>query len=216
MGNIESSIDCIRREFPEVSIQRKGAQVIFEGRFILRGKYKGFVMEAAPRLKIIMNNNYPDIPPEVFDVDNAIDYDHKFKDGALCVATPIDISLGLLNSKSISDYINLFLIPYFISFKYWKQSGKKKDIYGDRSHGYEGYIETLADFFDLSYSDKNKVILLLAWAAKIKKFKKLFSKEQQPLLIKKYITKIERLRRIGFDNLKKYYKDIIKTVNFIE
>ncbi|MEL3901041.1 MAG: hypothetical protein P1P67_11065, partial [Treponema phagedenis] len=83
-------------------------------------------------------------------------------------------------------------------------------------HGYEGYIETLTDFFDLSYSDKNKVILPLAWAAKIKKFKKLFSKEQQPLLIKKYITKIERLRRIGFDNLKKYYKDIIKTVNFIE
>lgn len=204
MGAIEPSIDFIQNEFPEVSIHKEDAQLIFEGRFILRGKHKDFVMETAPKLKLIMHKDYPHILPTVIDVDNVIDYDHKFEDKSLCVATPIDISLGLLNSLNISDYINGFLIPYFISYEYWKQSGKKIDIYGDRSHGYKGIIESLADFFNVDCRDEKKILLLFAWAARINKFKKLFPKEQHHNLIKKHCRKIEMLRKLGIGELKRF------------
>ena len=119
MAIIDESIDFIHQTFPEVAIRQEASSVIFEGRFILRGRYKDFIMEAAPRLKLVMDNNYPHILPKVFDIDDIIVYDHKFQDKSLCLATPIDIRLRLLSSKNISDYIEGFLIPYFISYKYY-------------------------------------------------------------------------------------------------
>ena len=208
MAFIDESIDFIHQTFPEVAIRQEASSVIFEGRFILRGRYKDFIMEAAPRLKLVMDNNYPHILPKVFDINDTILYDHKFQDKSLCLATPIDIRLRLLSSKNISDYIEGFLIPYFISYKYWEQSGQKIDIYGDRSHGKKGIIESLADFFNLEGNDEITIRLLFSWAAKINKFKKLIPKENQDNFIKKYSSQISKLRKLGIFELRKYFKYI--------
>ena len=208
MAIIDESIDFIHQTFPEVAIRQEASSVIFEGRFILRGRYKDFIMEAAPRLKLVMDNNYPHTLPEVFDVDNAVSYDHKFQDNTLCLATPIDIKLRLLSSKNISDYIEGFLIPYFISYKYWEQSGQKIDIYGDRSHGKKGIIESLADFFNLECNDEITIHLLFSWAAKINKFRRLVPKENQDNFIKKYSNQISKLRKLGIFELREYFKYI--------
>lgn len=208
MAIIDESIDFIHQTFPEVAIRQEASSVIFEGRFILRGRYKDFIMESAPRLKLMMDNNYPHILPKVFDINDTIFYDHKFQDKSLCLATPIDIRLRLLSSKNISDYIEGFLIPYFISYKYWEQSGQKIDIYGDRSHGKKGIIESLADFFNLEGNDEIRIRLLFSWAAKINKFKKLVPKENQDNFIKKYSNQISKLRKLGIFELRKYFKYI--------
>lgn len=208
MAIIDESIDFIHQTFPEVAIRQEASSVIFEGRFILRGRYKDFIMESAPRLKLVMDNNYPHILPKVFDINDTIFYDHKFQDKSLCLATPIDIRLRLLSSKNISDYIEGFLIPYFISYKYWEQSGQKIDIYGDRSHGKKGIIESLADFFNLESNDEIRMRLLFSWAAKINKFKKLVPKENQDNFIKKYSNQISKLRKLGIFELRKYFKYI--------
>lgn len=208
MAIIDESIDFIHQTFPEVAIRQEPSFVIFEGRFVLQGKYKNFVMEAAPRLKLVMDTNYPHILPEVFDIDNAVSYDHKFQDNTLCLATPIDIKLRLLSSNNISDYIDNFLIPYFISYKYWEQSGKRIDIYGDRSHGKKGFLESIADFFNIDYKDEITILLLFSWAAKVNKFKKLIPKEKQYSFIKKYSNQISKLRRLGILELRKYFKYI--------
>ena len=208
MAIIDESIDFIHQIFPEVAIRQEASSVIFEGRFILRGRYKDFIMEAAPRLKLVMDNNYPHILPKVFDINDTILYDHKFQDKSLCLATPIDIRLRLLSSKNISDYIEGFLIPYFISYKYWEQSGQKFDIYGDRSHGKKGIIESLADFFNLEGNDEIRIRLLFSWAAKINKFKKLVPKENQDNFIKKHSNQISKLRKLGIFELRKYFKYI--------
>jgi len=205
---IDESIDFICQTFPEVAIHQESLSVIFEGRFVLQGKYKNFVMEAAPRLKLVMDTNYPHILPKVFDIDNAVSYDHKFQDNTLCLATPIDIKLRLLSSNDISDYIDKFLIPYFISYKYWEQSGQKIDIYGDRSHGKKGIIESLADFFNLECNDEITIHLLFSWAAKINKFRRLVPKENQDNFIKKYSNQISKLRKLGIFELRKYFKYI--------
>lgn len=208
MAIIDESIDFIHQTFPEVAIRQEASSVIFEGRFILRGRYKDFIMEAAPRLKLVMDNNYPHILPKIFDINDTILYDHKFQDKSLCLATPIDIRLRLLSSKNISDYIEGFLIPYFISYKYWEQSGQKIDIYGDRSHGKKGIIESLADFFNLEDNDEIRIRLLFSWAAKINKFKKLVPKENQDNFIKKHSNQISKLRKLGIFELRKYFKHI--------
>ena len=208
MAIIDESIDFIHQTFPEVAIRQEASSIIFEGRFILRGRYKDFIMEAAPRLKLVMDTHYPHTLPEVFDVDNAVSYDHKFQDNTLCLATPIDIKLRLLSSKNISDYIEGFLIPYFISYKYWEQSGQKIDIYGDRSHGKKGIIESLADFFNLECNDEITIHLLFSWAAKTNKFRRLVPKENQDNFIKKYSNQISKLRKLGILELRKYFKYI--------
>ena len=126
MGNvaIENSKLSIKDNFPEVSIQETNTEIIFEGRFILHAKKGTFEIHEAPLLKIVMNKNYPNILPVCYDLSNKINYDHVFQDGSLCVSTLLDLAITLKGSISIQDYIDKFIIPYFLSYRYWQKTGK--------------------------------------------------------------------------------------------
>ena len=61
-----------------------------------------------------MNKDYPNILPVCYDLSNKINYDHVFQDGSLCVSTLLDLAITLKDSVSIQDYIDKFIIPYFL------------------------------------------------------------------------------------------------------
>ena len=205
MGIIEDSISYIRETYPEVLISDEKDYIVFEGRFVIEAEHDDFKIHIAPRLRIRFPKNYPQEFPITFDVDNKITYDHKFTDGKLCLATEIDIIANLRYSKNISDYIEKFLIPYFISFEYWKETGI--DIFGDRSHGIEGIFESLKEFLELPKATNDELYFLLCWAAKINKFERAANnKIEQSELKSRYSIKIAKLRKLGIHFLKKQIK----------
>lgn len=65
----------------------------------------------------------------------------------------------LKDSKSISDYIDKFLVPYFISYEYWKERGV--DVFGDRSHGIEGIFESIKEFLEFPKAINEELYFLL-------------------------------------------------------
>ncbi len=96
-----------------------------------------------------MTNDYPVSQPICYDVEKCIFYDHVNPDNSLCLSTEIDIAIKLKNSTSISDYINELVIPYFLSFEFWKKYNI--DIFGDYSHGGKGIIESIKDYLNSTY-----------------------------------------------------------------
>lgn len=205
MGNvtIENSKLFIKDNFPEVSIQETNTEIIFEGRFILHAKKGTFEIHEAPLLRIIMNKDYPNILPVCYDLSNKINYDHVFQDGSLCVSTLLDLAITLKDSISIQDYIDKFIIPYFLSYRYWQKTGK--DLNGDRSHGTKGIFESLREYLSCNLSDE-ELLILLCWASKSKKFKQCVPKQLQEKFKTKYIIYVRKLRTLGINYLRLQYQ----------
>lgn len=212
MGNvtIENSKLFIKDNFPEVSIQETNTEIIFEGRFILNARKENFEIHEAPLLKIVMNKNYPNILPVCYDLSNKINYDHVFQDGSLCVSTLLDLAITLKDSISIQDYIDKFIIPYFLSYRYWQKTGK--DLNGDRSHGAKGIYESLREYLSCNLSDE-ELLILLCWASKLKKFKRCVPKQLQEKFKTKYIIYVHRLRTLGINYLRLQYQILSVTLS---
>jgi hypothetical protein len=174
---------------------------------LIEAQYDGFIVETAPLLELFVPNDYPLGLPKANDVDNVITYDHKFTNGNLCVSTIFDLQLKLKSSKCISDYVDNFLIPYFISYEYWKKC--HKDIFGDRGHGIKGVFESIQDFLEIPKDDFSLFKLIICWASQIKKFKKCISKSSQLSFRGKYSAKVAVLRSLGILRLKAIYKLIV-------
>lgn len=205
MGNvaIENSKLFIKDNFPEVSIQETNTEIIFEGRFILHAKKGTFEIHEAPLLKIVMNKDYPRSLPVCYDLTGKIKYDHVFLNGALCVATQLDLAITLKDSVSIQDYLDKFIIPYFLSYRYWQKT--EKDLNGDRSHGAKGIFESLQEYLSCNLSDE-ELLILLCWASKLKKFKRCVPKCMQKKFQNYYLIYLHKLRFLGINYLRKQFK----------
>ena len=212
VGNvtIENSKLFIKDNFPEVSIQETNTEIIFEGRFILNARKENFEIHEAPLLKIVMNKDYPKSLPVCYDLTGKIKYDHVFLNGALCVATQLDLAITLKDSVSIQDYLDKFIIPYFLSYRYWQKTGK--DLNGDRSHGAKGIYESLREYLSCNLSDE-ELLILLCWASKLKKFKRCVPKQLQEKFKTKYIIYVHRLRTLGINYLRLQYQILSVTLS---
>ena len=139
-----------------------------------------------------------------------IKYDHVFLNGALCVATQLDLAITLKDSVSIQDYLDKFIIPYFLSYRYWQKTGK--DLNGDRSHGAKGIYESLREYLSCNLSDE-ELLILLCWASKLKKFKRCVPKQLQEKFKTKYIIYVHRLRTLGINYLRLQYQILSVTLS---
>ena len=155
-------------------------------------------------MELFVPKNYPLNLPWVKDVDDVITYDHKFSNGNLCVSTVFDLQLKLKDSKCISDYIDGFLIPYFISYEYWKEN--HKDIFGDRDHSIAGVFQSIQEFLGVPRDNFSLFETLICWASRSKKFKRFIPLASQSFYIRKYSRKIGILRQLGILRIKAIYK----------
>jgi len=175
-----------------------------------------FIQQAlsiAPRLLIILPINYPNELPLVFETEGKIKNDHVMFDGGLCLATEFDLRVGLCDSKSIKDYIDKFLIPFFISDYSWRT--KREYVFGDRSHGVAGFYQSIADYFKLKEINKDCIQNILRWSIRERSFKTIFSDDSERLKVKnKYSLRIGVFRKVGILNIKKIYKALISMKEF--
>lgn len=193
----------IKENYPELKIENNDRNYVISGRFIISAKYKNELINIAPRIIMILPNNYPNLLPQVFETEGKYKNEHKFDNGALCVATPFDLLIELTNSKNISDYIHKFLIPYFISIVIYKRKGYY--IYGDREHGVKGFSKSIADYFKIKDYNSEFILQIFQWCSKRKKFKRIpFTNHYE--IERKYNLQISILRNVGIPNLRRICK----------
>jgi hypothetical protein len=97
--------------------------------------------------------------PYVYDVGKKIkrNYEHRYSDGRLCLATDIEQLLFIRNTKSICLWIEKYIESYYISYEYFQKYG----IYpfGQYSHGKQGIVEFYEKYFNLD-NEKNSLNII--------------------------------------------------------
>ena len=209
---LENSIAYMTKNHPFLKIKEKDGSVFFEGRMYIVAQSVNpvFKIQICPKIRLSININGRGIPSCVY-LGESQDYPHINKDGTLCVATDFDIMFRLQNSVCISDYIERFLKPFFLSFEYWKKTGKP--LFGERSHGTQGIIESIKEYTNSHKLTNDDVVLLLAWAADRVKFKRIIPKEKQSVFLSRYQNKIAKLRKMDGFFLWGLYENIVNERN---
>ncbi len=210
MGNIiQDSIVYVKSNYPEVSISKYESIIVFKGRFVIRASYKDFNIDIAPKLEICLPTNYPNMLPQVRELSGKYVNEHLLDNGNLCVATEFDQITQLCNSKTIGDYFDKFLIPFFISLQFNKERGYY--IFGDRKHGVDGIYQSLADYFNLYDFKNNDVLKLLQWLAKIERFRKIYPNHLHRYKVsRRFSSKIGNLRKKNIIALKVFARNLSK------
>ncbi len=108
-------------------------------------------------VEIIFFSDYPDTPPNAKETGGKIPADfHKYPDGDLCLAAPLEIRKQFNRRPDLLGFIEHLLVPYLSSY-----SHKLKYYYlpyGELSHGGVGIAESYRELLD-SYKIKFDVSL---------------------------------------------------------
>ena len=109
-------------------------------------------------IAIHIPNSYPDTLPRVFETGGKIDalYEHKFRDGSLCLAVPAEQGLVFRREPSLLGFATNLVVPYLYGYCYSREYGAHP--FGERSHG-GGIVEYFAEIFQLS-NDLNALIVV--------------------------------------------------------
>ncbi|MBD5441262.1 MAG: hypothetical protein HDR33_09685 [Treponema sp.] len=197
-------INYVVKRFPEVSTINERGNLLFSGYFIIEARHGSFNIHIAPKLELLINRNFPQVLPVVYDKEDYVENFHKNSDGSLCLATEIDMLLGVVSGK-IEDYFDKFLIPYFLSYEYFKKYGIP--LFGERKHGIDGIFQSLSDYFDIDLNKNYDFIFnLFLWTSKKQKFSKIFRNHEERKKALRYSEKVKKLRSLGIIYLRKNYR----------
>lgn len=114
---------------------------------------------------IVLPNGYPEIAPKVFDFYNIIPKDknnrfHINQDNSLCLTHPIKLYQFYNKNTKLKEFVEKLVIPFYYSFFYYKETQKMP--YGEYSHGLQGHIEAVKEYFKLDEnSDVEKIYSIL-------------------------------------------------------
>ena len=98
-------------------------------------------------LELKIPHSYPDSLPRVKETGGRIvaEYEHRFQDGTLCLAVPIEQRRIFFEQPTILGFVNKLVIPYLYGYSYWEKHGRHP--FGEAAHGHDGilrhYVDTL-------------------------------------------------------------------------
>lgn len=114
-------------------------------------------------VKISVASNFPKSAPVIEELGGRIprtgDY-HVNPDGTLCLGSPIRLLKIASEHPTLSDFIEICLVPHLYASSYKLQHGGNF-IFGELAHGNQGEIEDYEDLFQL----KGKTAVLNALKA---------------------------------------------------
>lgn len=107
---------------------------------IVRGKF---------RIEIIVTKKFPKEVPIVKEINEEIPINfHKNDTKTLCLGIETEMKIFLQNTPNLLKFVNSFVIPYFYSFKLWRDTGKIP--FGERAHSIEGIVEFYKEYLFLN------------------------------------------------------------------
>lgn len=107
---------------------------------IVRGKFQ---------IEIIVTKRFPKEIPIVKEINGEVPINfHKNDAKTLCLGIETEMKIFLQNTPNLLKFVNSFVIPYFYSFKIWRDTGKIP--FGERTHSIEGIVEFYKEYLFLN------------------------------------------------------------------
>lgn len=149
MGNCNQGIgiENMKRKYPFLEYVQRENDCIFVGNIILNHVYEDVRMTGNFEIELVVPRDFPLALPTVKELSDCIDasYPHRYPNGYLCLASDLELKMHISKYQDISIFIDKYVIPYFYTYKYYKEYGIYP--YGERSHGVMGNLEYLKDLF---------------------------------------------------------------------
>lgn len=151
---IQKESQEIESLFPDLDIKIMKNNIILQGHLQINNVCRDEHIIDEFFIKIDISDKYPDELPNVVLLDSKVrsTYGHIYEDGTLCLGTPAEIMIKLGDEFSLLRFIDNYVIPYFVTYKYYVKY--RIMPYGERSHGTEGKIEFYKEYFNVDSKDK--------------------------------------------------------------
>ena len=119
-------------------------------------------IEDCYNLELRVPDDYPALPPIVFETEGKIpeDFGHFMEAGNLCLGAPVEVRRRFAEHKSLLRFIDDQVIPYLFAYSYKRDQGNLP--FGELSHGIEGLIQYYAEFFEVAPIEAMKLLKCLA------------------------------------------------------
>lgn len=134
---------------PEIDITTiEKEKYTIEGIYNLSSLYKDIYLHGRYALKIEVPRGYPEMLPQVFDIDGIIpkDFEHFYSDGSLCLGSPMELYLSALEI-GISEFLIKHIDSYLYSATYFIKYNCQFP-YGERPHGLMGILDFWKEYLN--------------------------------------------------------------------
>lgn len=103
-------------------------------------------------IRIEVPPEFPQILPKAFETAMRIPADyHKFRDGSLCLGSPLRQRILMSKDETLSGFVDLLLIPYLYNWRHYDQHGALP--LGHLDHGGQGLVADYEQLFQVEGED---------------------------------------------------------------
>lgn len=160
----EDEIQWLKRFYPDLNFVL-GTPSVIKGLFKFDAIYDSLRVKDSYKIEITLSDRPPSILPKVKETGGRIKMSkerykknsfadvHLYTDDSSCLCAYPEEKIKLPNGFNLKDFFEHLLIPHFYAQSRFEQTGKW--VWGDRSHGTLGLLESYLEF-----RDKDNLILI--------------------------------------------------------
>ena len=160
MSSILYELHDVKKEYGLDYVTQENGYLLF-GYLDINHQYNSICMKGKFYTNIFIPFNFPDALPVVYDTKNEVSDFHRQDDDKLCLGCYGEIiykiNFEFNKNISISQFIEIFVIPFYYSYLYYQKIGDTP--YGERGHGSEGVFEYYGEHLNLKDNNQIKKIL---------------------------------------------------------
>jgi hypothetical protein len=148
-------VELLVRKYPGLSFEATSSGYEVAGPFRFTARRHDLTISDEYSIRIHVPSAYPHEIPVVFECSDRIptEFDHKYKDNSLCLATDMDLTLSLSRDPSLVGFVDRYVVGYFYAVSYYRKYGVYP--FGERSHGVDGLYEY---YFELFQTDRKELV----------------------------------------------------------
>lgn len=157
---INQKIEKFLEIYPSLEILNVSAdEIVLEGIVILDNKHEGIYMYEEVYLKIKIPVDFPKKLPRVYDEKKKLNKNYHINyDFSLCLGTDLDIRRELYPDYDLVKWMEQLVMPFLFASKYYTLYSVSP--FKERSHGGNGILESILEYFPNQDKDKLKNLIL--------------------------------------------------------
>jgi len=142
---------------------------VISGLYCIRSLHEGEEFSDTFEIHTIIYPDFPETLPIIKETGGKVrrlGFEHIYPDRVLCPEVDTRMKMDLDQSRSIIDYFEKFITPYFFSYLYYCKY--RKFPLGERAHGSEGILGLYCEIFDVKETSVAKTLLQYVCGSAIK------------------------------------------------
>ncbi|WP_314090900.1 hypothetical protein [Gemella haemolysans] len=159
IDNLEYEISEFLKKQPNMILEREETRYIIKGRYICTLDSRGYIVDVNKKIKIVIENNFPNSIPKLFLYEYPEGMRHIYNDGGVCLASTGELINSITRTPSIIYFIKKFINSFLFSLVWYEKY--KTYPFGEREHGYKGLLDYYLNDLKLNKTSYIKMYFMI-------------------------------------------------------